>query len=64
MIFIGLLTDQQKRAGFFVSQDEDFIYLFHRNGGEPQCLSIFIYETATVKTIRDTTEQHKKEMKL
>lgn len=30
MIFIGLLTHEQKQAGYFVSQDEDFVYVFHR----------------------------------
>lgn len=59
MIFIGLLTHEQKQAGFFVSQDEDFIYLFHRNAGKPNIIAIFPYETATVKEIRDTAEEQR-----
>ena len=45
----------------FVSQDEDCIYLFHRNGGSPRIVSVFFYETATVKEIRDRAT---KDMKL
>jgi len=55
--YIGLLTDQQKRAGFFVTQDEDFVYVFHRNSGTPFIIGIFPYETATIKEIRDNTEK-------
>ena len=54
LIFIGLLTHQQKQASFFVSQDEDFIYLFHRDDGDPRIVGIFDYETATIKEIRET----------
>lgn len=57
VIFIGLLTDQQKQAGYFVSQDEDFIYLFHNDEGFPRCIGIFPYETATVKEIRDKASE-------
>ncbi len=53
MIYIGLLTDNQKRAGYFVGQDEDFIYLFHRRNGTPELIAIFLYETATIKQVRD-----------
>lgn len=57
MIYIGLLTDKQKRAGFFVAQDEDFIYLFRNNNGKAHCLAIFNYEVARVKEIRDVAEK-------
>lgn len=56
MIFIGLLTDQQKQAGYFVSQDDDFVYLYHRANGNPRCLAVFLYETATIKEVRDEAE--------
>jgi len=62
VIFIGLLTHQQKQAGYFVSQDEDFIYLFHRANGNPRIVSIFLYDNATVKGIRDKAEQDKQEI--
>ena len=62
MIFIGLLTHAQKQAGFFITQDEDFIYLFHRNGSQPILMAIFNYETATVKEIRDMAEELREAM--
>jgi len=60
MIYIGLLTDAQKRAGYVVAQDDDFIYLFHRNDGNGRAIAIFPYETATVREIRDTAEHDMK----
>ena len=57
VIFIGLLTHQQKQIGYFVSQDEDFIYLFQRRDGIPWPVAIFPYETATVKEIRDKANE-------
>ena len=57
MIFIGLLTDTQKRAGYFVAQDEDFVFLFHRANGNPKIVAIFDYNTVTIKTIREVVEQ-------
>ena len=57
MKFIGLLTDRQKRAGYFVTQDDDFIYVYHRDAGNPKIVAIFPYETATIKEVRDETER-------
>lgn len=51
--YIGLLTHEQKQVGYFVSQDDDFIYLFHRNNGHPRIVATFLYETATIKEIRE-----------
>lgn len=62
MIFIGLLTHKQKQAGFFVSQDEDFIYLFHGKNSTAVCKAVFVYETTTVKEIRETAEKYRQEM--
>jgi hypothetical protein len=56
MRFIGLLTDEQKRAGYFVAQDEDFIYLFHADDGRGRLVACFDYQTATVKEIRDRAD--------
>lgn len=53
MKYIGLLTDQQKRAGYFATQDDDFIYLWHGRDGFPNIIAVFLYETVTVKEIRD-----------
>ncbi|KKM73566.1 hypothetical protein LCGC14_1409170 [marine sediment metagenome] len=58
MKWVGLLTDQQKRAGYFISQTEDFIYLWHRRNGNPDIIAVFLYENATVKQIRDEAGNH------
>ena len=58
MKFIGLLTHEQKQVGYFVSQDDDFIYLFQAKDGAALIVAIFLYDTATVKEIRDTAEKH------
>jgi hypothetical protein len=63
MKYIGLLTDEQKRAGYFITQDEDFIYLFYANHGKPEPVAIFLFETATVKEIREAAENKLKEDK-
>lgn len=55
--FIGLLTHEQKQQGYFVCQDEDFIYLWHRENGNPRNVAIFLYEVATVKEIRDKSTE-------
>lgn len=62
LIYIGLLTHQQKQSGFFVSQDEDFIYLFRGKNGNAQIKAIFPYATATVKEIRDEAEKYRQEL--
>ena len=62
MIYIGLLTHQQKQAGFCITQDQDFIYLWHGKNGIAMCRAVFLYENATVKEIRDTAEKYRQEM--
>ena len=62
MIYIGLLTHQQKQVGFFVTQDEDFIYLWQGKNGHPYIISTFLYEQARVKEIRDSAEKYRQEM--
>ncbi|MBA7626048.1 hypothetical protein ES703_33486 [subsurface metagenome] len=57
MIFIDLLTDQQREAGLFAAQVEDFIYLFHRADDTLKIIAVFPYETATVRGIRDIAER-------
>lgn len=59
MKYIGLLTHTQKQAGFFATQDEDFIYLFHGKNGNAICKAIFEYETARVKEIREKAEKYR-----
>ena len=58
MIFIGLLTDQQKQAGYFVSQDEDFIFLWHGKKSNPHPIGVFIYKDARVSQIREHCQAH------
>ncbi len=53
MQYIGLLTDEQKRAGYFVAQDEDFVYLFLGRNGDAKIIGIWNYETVRIKDIRD-----------
>ena len=57
MKYIGLLTHEQKQAGYFVSQDEDFIYVWRNNNGKPCPIAIFLYDTATVKEIRESAQK-------
>jgi len=64
VIFIGLLTHQQKQAGYFVAQDEDFIYIFHRADGKPRIVATFIYETARVSEIRDSATEDAKRRRI
>jgi hypothetical protein len=62
MKFIGLLTHEQKQAGYFVSQDEDFIWLWHTNNGHPDIVAIFLYDDARVKQIREAADKHRQEL--
>ena len=55
MGFIGLLTHEQKQAGYFVSQDEDFVYLW-RSKPKVDCVAIFLYENCTIKQVREAAE--------
>ena len=57
MQYIGLLTHDQKQAGFFVSQDEDFIFLWQGWNCYPDIIAVFLYEQVRVKEIRDMAEQ-------
>ena len=57
MQYIGLLTDAQKRAGYFVTQDKDFVYLWYGKNGNPDCIAIFLYNTARIREIRDAADR-------
>jgi len=56
MKFIGLLTHQQKQAGYFVSQDDDFVYLW-RSRPSTDCVAVFIYDFCTIKQVREKAEE-------
>jgi len=32
------------------------VYVYHRANGIPRCISIFLYETATIKGVREAAE--------
>ncbi len=61
MKFIGLLTAKQKEAGYFVSQDEDFIWVWHGRNNTPNCVAILSYEFATVRQVREAAQKHLEE---
>jgi len=56
MKYEGLLTDAQKRAGYFVTQDPDFVYLWHRRDGNPDIIAIFLYEDCRIKQVREAAD--------
>ena len=65
MTFIGLLTHEQKQAGYLVSQDEDFIFLWRgRNTNHPKCVGIFLFDFAKVRDIREAAELDMKQIQL
>lgn len=59
MKYEGLLTESQKRAGYFITQDEDFVFLWHRRNGNPDCIAIFLYEDCKIKDVRNAAEADK-----
>ena len=58
MIFIGLLTHQQKQAGYFVTQDEDFVFLWHGRNGNSSIIAIFLYADVKIKEVREAADKH------
>lgn len=62
MNYIGLLTHQQKQAGYFVTQNDDFVWLFHRRNGNPNCIAIFLYQDVKLREIREKAEKDRLEM--
>jgi len=58
MRFIGLLTHTQKQAGYFVSQDEDFVWLWKEKDNKPDIVAVFLYENATIKQVREECQKH------
>ena len=58
MEWIGLLTDEQKRAGYFVSQDDDFVWLWRgENTDHPDIIGVWLYEHCRIKDIRDKAQE-------
>ena len=59
MKYEGLLTDSQKRDGYFVTCDEDFVFVYYKRNGNPSPIAILLYETVKLKEIRDIVEEHR-----
>ena len=53
-ILDACLTAEQRRAGLYLEEDEDFIYL--KRAG--RVLALFNAKAATVASIRDVAERH------
>jgi len=56
MQFIGLLTDQQKRAGYFTTQSQDFVWLWHRRDGNPDIIAVWLYDGCQIKQVREAAD--------
>jgi len=56
----GLLTDAQKRAGYFVTQDEDFVFVW-RSKPHPEPIAVFLYNTCRIKDCRDAVDRDMEE---
>jgi len=48
------LTREQREAGLYLEEDEDFLYLFDREGNRH---AVFSSKGATVKAIKDEADQ-------
>jgi len=53
-ILEAALTREQREAGFYLEEDEDFLYLYDR---ESKRQGVFSSKGATVKAIRDHADQ-------
>jgi len=47
------LTKEQRQAGFYLEEDEDFLYLFR----EGKSQAVFNSKRATIKAIRDEADR-------
>jgi len=61
MRFIGLLTHEQKQAGYFVSQDADHVWVWKARNGKADLVCVFLYETVTIKQVREAAEKDRQE---
>jgi len=48
------LTGEQREAGFYLADDEDFVFLYDKEG---KLLAVFSSHGATVESIREETER-------
>lgn len=57
MNYQGLLLNRQKEAGYFTMGDEDFVWVFHRDQGNPRPIGVFSTHVTTIKDIRDAVDK-------
>lgn len=57
MKYEGLLTNEQKRVGYFVTQDEDFVFLWHGRDGNPDIIAVFLYDDVRIKQVREAADE-------
>lgn len=57
MKYEGLLTEAQKRAGYFVTQDEDFVFLWHGRDSNPDIIAVFLYADVKIKQVREAADE-------
>jgi len=53
----GLLTGAQHCAGYFTTMDPDFIFLWHRRNGHPDCIKIFLFDETTIEEVREAVDE-------
>jgi hypothetical protein len=61
MRYEGLLTSVQHLAGYFTTMDADFIFLWRRRNGNPDCIGIFLLEDAKIKQVREVVDAHREQ---
>jgi len=59
MQYIGVLTEEQKQAGFFLRSDERFIYLCRNGPSFFNVKATFLYGIATIREIREKAQEAK-----
>jgi len=50
----SVLTEKQREAGFYLEDDEDFVYFYSKEG---KLLAIFSSHGATIQSIREENER-------
>jgi len=57
ILAIRLLTEAQKRAGYFLSQAGELVFLWHRRNGNPDCIAGFPYKDLRAKEIEKAVDE-------
>ena len=52
------LTPTQKQAGYFVTQKDDFVWLFHgQNTDKPRLVKCWLYQLVKIKEVRNVANE-------